>query len=47
MQAPSFGIPVAVTAFGVLTDKSLKYFVPFNPNDEGECSNECVSSQWD
>jgi hypothetical protein len=47
MKAPSFGIPVAVTAFGVLTNKSLKKFVPFNPNDEGECVNGCVSSQWD
>ena len=47
MQAPRFGKPVAVTAFGVLIDKSRKTFVPFNPNDEGECATECVLSQWD
>ena len=46
-QAPRFGKPVAVTAFGVLTDESRKKFVPFNPNDEGECATECVLSQWD
>jgi len=46
-QAPSFGAPIAVTAFGVLTDESLSRFVPFNPNDEGECANGYVSSQWD
>ena len=47
METARFGKPVAITAFGVLTDESRKKFVPFNPNDEGECAIECVLSQWD
>ena len=42
MQAPSFNKPVATTAFGMLTNESIHQFVPFNPNDEGECANGCV-----
>ena len=42
MQAPSFNKPVTATAFGLLTNESILKFVPFNPNDEGECENECV-----
>ena len=42
MQAPSFNKPVAATAFGLLTNEWILKFVPFNPNDEGECANGCV-----
>jgi len=47
MQAPRFGKPIALTAFGVLIDESRKKFVPFNPNDEGKCATGCLLSQWD
>ena len=47
IQAPTFGKPDAVTAIGVLTDKSEEYFSPLNHNDEGGCATECLLSQWD
>jgi len=42
MQA-SFDKPVAVTAFGVLIDKSRKKFSPFNPNDEEKEFTLCTT----
>ena len=47
IQAPRCGKPGAVTAIGVLTDKSEKCFSPFNHNDEGGCATEYLLSQLD
>ena len=42
IQAPSYNKPATGTSVGVLTDESRNTFSPSNPNDEGECTTECV-----